>query len=206
MSEALVTPEQAFQLLADASGVHHPHPDRENRGLCPAHGDQHNPALVFRVGDTGNLVAYCHSQHCSIERLAQAIGVTVGSFFVGGGRRYATPITVDWQHKPVLELLKMVPFEYDFDTTVECVFRTLDIDLSYAETPLRNLTKTELFTLGGIWLEPGYSYGSHGDWWDVYHVWLSKMHSLDRETRIDPHAQVSAVPHGSFRKDSDGER
>jgi hypothetical protein len=197
LSATTATPEQAFDLLAQAAQVRYPHPDRDNRGLCPAHSDQHNPALVFKIGDTGNLVAYCHSQHCSIEQLANAIGVSTSAFFAGGGT-FTTSVKVDWQHKPVLDLLKLMPMEYDHDTLVECVFRTLDHDLDYATRPITSLYKTELLMLGGIWLEPGYRHETHGDWWDIYHVWLGQMHQLDRETRTDPDAMVSAIPRGSL--------
>ena len=196
MPATTATPEQAFYLLAEAAGVRHPNPDRDMRGLCPAHGDQNNPALVFKIGDTGNLVAYCHSQHCTIEQLANAIGVSTSAFFAGGGT-FTTTVKVDWQHKPVLDLLKLMPMEYDHDTLVECVFRTLESDLAYAERPITDLCKTELLTLGGIWLEPGYRHDLHGDWWDIYHVWLGQMHQLDRETRVDPHAVASAIPRGT---------
>jgi len=50
--------------------------------------------------------------------------------------------------------------------------------------------------LGGIWLEPGYDHEQHGNWWDIFHMWLSKLHEIDRETRTDPHAMVSAIPRG----------
>lgn len=197
MSAPTATPEQAFDLLAEAAQVRYPHPDRDNRGLCPAHGDQHNPALVFKIGDTGNLVAYCHSQHCTIERLAESIGVSTSSFFASGGH-FTEVVHVEWVHLPVLNLLKMLDLGYDHDTLAECVFRTLDHDLNYAVSPVGDITKAEMVMLGGIWLEPGYDYDKHGNWWDVYHVWLSRLHAIDRETRTDPDAMVSAIPRGSL--------
>lgn len=198
MSGPLVTPEDALYILADAAGVRNPHPDRDNRGLCPAHGDQHNPALVFKLGDTGNLVLYCHAQHCTVDKIAAAVGLSTASFFADRGGHFTEPVVVEWVHRPILDLLKMVPFDYDHDTMVECVMRTLDLDLIYAERTLGDMTKTELLALGSIWLEPGYRHDTHGDWWDVYHVWLQKIHALDRETKVDPHAQTSAVPIGEM--------
>ena len=193
-----MTPEDTFTVLADAAQVRYPHPDRDNRGLCPAHSDEHNPALVFKIGDTGHLIAYCHSQHCTIEQLAASIGVETRAFFAGGDGSFAERVVVDWQHKPVLDLLKLMPMEYDHDTLVECVFRTLDCDLDFAESPVGDLTKVDLLTLGGIWLEPRYDYDQHGNWWDVYYAWLAHLHHLDRETRIDPNAMVSAIPYGGI--------
>jgi hypothetical protein len=193
-----MTPQETFDLLAEAAQVRHPNPNRDNRGLCPAHGDQHNPALVFKIGDTGNLVAYCHSQHCTIEALARSIGVSTSSFFKGtSGSRFATHVPIVWAELPILDLLKLVPFGYDFDTQVECVMRTLDVGLEYSEQPLSVMTKTELLTLGGIWIEPGYDHNTHGDWWDHYHRLLSAIHDINNDTRIDEAAPVSAIPRGA---------
>lgn len=191
-------PAATFDLLADAAGVRYPNPDRDNRGLCPAHGDEHNPALVFRIGDTGNLIAYCHSQHCTIKSLAAAIGVTPAAFFAGGSGFTQTPVVVEWERKPVLDLLKGIPFGYDEETTIECVMRTLDLSLGYSVNAVTSLTKTDFMALGGIWLEPNYRHENHGDWWDIYHQFLSALHEQDRATRIDPAGMTSAVPKGSL--------
>ncbi len=194
-----MTPEDTFDVLADAAQVRHPRPHRDNRGLCPAHGDQNNPGLSFRLSnETGNLIAYCHSQHCSLQSIADAIGVEMRGFFVGGGGgKFSTHIPVTWTELCVLELMKLIPFGYDFDTTVECVFDTLDSDLEWAERPLSDITTTELTVLIGIWLAPEYDYDTNGNWWEWYDKTLRMMHQLNRDTRIDEAASVSAIPRGA---------
>ena len=190
-----MTPEDTFDLLAEASGVRHPNPYRDNRGLCPAHGDMNNPALVFRIGDTGHLIAYCHSQGCSLQDLANSIGVDTAAFFTGsGGSRFSKHIPIEWTELSILELMKLVPFGYDFDTQVECVFRMLDSDLDYSERPLRDIYKGELTNIISIWLEPTYDHATHGDWWVWYEKTLKTLHELNRDTRIDPEAMVGAIP------------
>lgn len=190
-----MTPEDTFDLLADAAGVHHPNPYRDNRGLCPAHGDMNNPALVFKIGDTGHLIAYCHSQHCTLQALADSIGVETAAFFAGNtGSRFSKHIPIEWQEQSVLELLKLVPFGYDFDTQVECVMRTLESDIDYATRPLRDIYKGELMNVISIWLEPVFDPDTHGNWWDWYDKTLKALHDYNRDTRISGFEQESAIP------------
>jgi hypothetical protein len=122
------TPDDTFDLLADAAGVRYPQPERENRGLCPAHDDHNNPGLVFKISPTtGNLLAHCFAQECSVEDIATSIGVGASAFFVGGSGTIRVP--VEWTYLPFLELLKMLPLGYSWDEQIEAVFRTLDVDL-----------------------------------------------------------------------------
>ena len=193
-----MTPEDTFDVLADAAGVRHPNPYRDNRGLCPAHGDMNNPALVFKIGDTGHLIAYCHSQGCTLQQLADSIGVETSAFFAGNtGSRFAKHVPIKWVEAPILELMKLMPFEYDFDTTVECVFATLDSDIEYAERPLRDLYKNELMNVISIWLEPQFDANTHGNWWDWHDKVLRMLHDMNRDTRTDPNAVVGAIPRRS---------
>ncbi len=189
-------PEDTFQVLADAAHVRSPSYNGDNRGLCPAHGDRNNPGLSFRISnDTGNLIAYCHSRNCTLQSLADAIGVEMGAFFVGsGGTRFSTYVPITWTEMPVLELLKLAPLGYDFDTTVECVFETLQSELEYAERGLSDMTHTELLMLAGIWLHPGYQDGTN--WWDWYKKFIDLLFKLNRDTRVDKAAPVSAIPKG----------
>ena len=190
-----MSPEDTFDLLAEAAGVKHPNPSRDNRGLCPAHDDHSNPALVFRIGDSGHLIAYCHSQHCTVEDLAKTLNVSVSSFFAGSdGKRFGIRIPIEYTELSVLELLKLVPFGYDFDTQVECVFTTLDLDLDYSERPLRDMTKTELSALSLIWLNPMFDHAIHGDWWDNQDRLMDALRSLNTDTRTSGMEQESATP------------
>ena len=190
-----MTPEDTFLLLAEAAGVHHPNPYRDNRGLCPAHGDRNNPALVFKIGDTGHLVAYCHAQRCTLQQLADSIGVEVSAFFAGNtGSRFAKHIPIEWAEQSFLELLKLIPFGYDFDTTVECVFETLEADMSFSTRPLKDILKVELNAIIGIWLAPMYDYETHGNWWEWHDKTLRTLHELNKDTRTDPAAMVNATP------------
>ena len=194
-----MTPEDTFDLLAEAAGVRHPTPYRDNRGLCPAHGDMNNPALVFKIGDTGHLIAYCHSQGCTLQQLADSIGVETAAFFAGGsGSRFAKRGPIEWEEQSFLELLKLLPFGYDFDTTVECVFKTLDSDIEYATRPLRDIYKVELMNVIGIWLDAkGYDFAENGDWWDAHDQTLHMLHELNRDTRTSGFEQESAIPRRS---------
>jgi len=193
-----MTPEDTFDLLADASGVRHPNPDRDNRGLCPAHGDTSNPALVFKIGETGHLIAFCHSQGCTLDALALSIGVETAAFFAGStGGRFATRVPVEWQEQSVLDLLKLMPFGYDWDTKVECVFATLESDIEYATRPLRDIYKGELQNIVGIWLDPMYDHATHGDWWDWYDKTVRALSDLNKDTRTSGFEQESAIPRRS---------
>ncbi len=194
-----MNPEDTFEVLADAAQVRYPNPHRDNKGLCPAHGDRHNPGLSFSISNTsGNLIAYCHSQQCTLQSIADAIGVDTQAFFAGGGgNRFSSYVPIVWSESPVLEIMKLIPFGYDFDTTVECVFDTLDSDLGYAERGLSKIYKTELTSLIGIWLKPVYSHAEHGDWWEWFDKTLRMMHQLNRSTRIDEAVPVSAIPRGA---------
>ena len=193
-----MNPEATFHLLAEAAGVHHPNPYRDNRGLCPAHGDRNNPALVFKIGDTGHLVAYCHAQGCTLQQLADSIGVETSAFFAGNhGSRFAKHTPIKWEEQSFLELLKLVPFGYDFDTQVECVFETIEADMSFSTRPLKDILKVELNAIIGIWLAPMYDYNTHGNWWDWHDKTLRTLHALNKDTRTDPAAVVGAIPRRS---------
>jgi hypothetical protein len=148
--------------------------------------------------DSGNLIAYCHSQHCDIQQIADAIGVDLRAFFKGGGGdQFATYVPVEWTELSILELMKLIPFGYDWDTTVACVFDTLDSELEYNERTLTDMYAGDLMVIIGIWLEPTYEYKTHGDWWDWYDKTLRVMHQLNRDTRTDEAAPVGAIPKGS---------
>jgi len=188
----MVTPEEAFWLLVDASEARNPSPYHETRGKCPAHGD-HDPGLTFRLSDDGNLLVHCFAQYCTNQAIADAIGVSVGAFFVKGGRHtFAQATPIDWAELSVLELAKMIPFGYDFDTQVECVFNTLSNGLHYAEVNIKAMTNTERHWLAWVWCDPGFKAGM--DWSEVEATFWTMMHELNRDTRTSALAPASAIP------------
>ena len=188
----MITPEDAFWLLADASEARNANPYRETRGRCPAHGD-HDPGLTFRLSEEGNLLVHCFAQYCTNQAIADAIGVSVGAFFVRGGHsKFATRIPMEWAEMSVLEVAKMVPFGYDFDTRNECVMRTLENGLEYAEVGISTLTNTERHLLAVIWLSPGFKQSM--EWHEAEGMFWSAMHELNRDTRTSTLAPVSAIP------------
>ena len=191
-----ITVEEAFWLLADASGARSPNPDRETRGNCPAHGD-HDPGLSFRIGENGNLLMHCFAQTCTMQRIADSLGISMSSFFPAGGHRTGKySYSIEWSEQPVLELLKLVPFGYDFDTQVELVMQTLHSDLTYAERGLSELFKTELTVLCSIWLDPSFDYKTHGDWNEVAATLVRTLYNLNRDTRVDPEVGTPSIPRG----------
>ena len=193
----MVTVEEAFWLLADASGARSPNPDRETRGNCPAHGD-HDPGLSFRIGENGNLLMHCFAQTCTMQRIADSLGISMSSFFPAGGHRTGKyTYLMEWQELSVLELFKLVPLNYDFDTQVECVMQTLDSDLTYSERGMSELFKTELTNLCSIWLEPAFDYKTHGDWNEVAATLVRTLYNLNRDTRTSPLQPESALPRGT---------
>jgi len=155
-----------------------------------------NPGLSFRISnESGNLIAYCFSQNCTLQSIADSIKVEQSAFFVGGGSRFGTHVPIIWTEQPVLDVMKLLPLEYDWDTQVELVFQTLDLDLEYADQGLSEMTKTDLYALVHIWLGPGYR-PEMGDWWEYYDRIVRLMHELNRDTRTDANADVAAIPRG----------
>jgi len=120
--------ESAFDILADAAQVRYPDPNRNNRGLCPAHDDHNNPGLVFKISETGNLVVHCFAQQCTVTDIAASIGLSVSDFFPGQRRPGQVYVPIEWSYPSALELLKALNLGYSWDEQVEAVFRTLEAD------------------------------------------------------------------------------
>lgn len=201
MSIAHVTVEQAFDILADAAGVRHPNPERSNRGLCPAHMDSHNPGLVFMIADSGKLVAHCFAQHCTIDDIADAIGVPVGAFFPdGSAARLRAPAT--FTEMTLLELLKLLPLGMSFEQITRSVFRVLEaafvggimedgtLDI---ERPMRDLDNNALDAYLWLWAEEVVEPERH-DWREVSDSLLSMLRQLNRNTRRHTLSSGDAIP------------
>ena len=119
-----MTVEDTFNLLADAADVRYPTPERENKGLCPAHDDHNNPGLAFTISaTTGNLIVHCFARECSLEDIATSIGVHPSAFF-RNTKGMGQPIHsgIEWSYSNVLELLKMLPLNYSWEEQQEAVF------------------------------------------------------------------------------------
>lgn len=194
--------EATFDLLADAAGVRHPNPERENRGLCPAHLDSHNPALVFRIADSGKLVTHCFAQGCTVEDLAAAIGVPVAAFFPEGwsGR---VRVPTEYVEPSLLDLLKLLPLTYSFDEQVDAVFRVLNVaydigvidnDTIDVEQPMRSLPLIVVENYVWQWCRGWYEYEDHGPWPEVFDSILSFMRALNRERRTHAMSTTPAIP------------
>jgi len=198
-------PDEAFDILADAADVRYPQPDRENRGLCPAHDDHNNPGLVFRISPTtDNLVVHCFAQECSAEDIATAIGVPLGAFFAGGSRGRIT-VPIQWEYTNFLELLKLLPLGYSWDEQVEAVFRTLDVDIDndinclmmpFHDVPFTVARDVLLYTYAlpdfqasgeQWWSEEGTGYADKA---------MRALAQLSRDTRTNDLSQESPIPGG----------
>jgi hypothetical protein len=197
-----LTVETTFDLLADAAQVRYPNPDRENRGLCPAHGDENNPGLVFTISDTtGNLIAHCFAQHCSIDNLADAIGVPRRAFFANSGsyERHAKHIPINWKEPSFLELLKLLPLGMSWQQTNDAIMRCLDYahftpidnDTITTDLPLREHPLVTRLTYLSLWCED--VVGDH-DWAELSDRLLSMMMNLNRDHRTSELAPASAIP------------
>lgn len=196
------TTEETFDLLADAAQVRYPTPDRENRGLCPAHDDHNNPGLVFRISaTTGNLVVHCFAQECSAEDIAAAIGVPLGSFFPGNKAPGQIKPSIVWKYVPVLELLKLLPLGYSWEEQMEAVFRTMEADydvgclsLPFHEVPFTIMRDVLLYT----YVEPHWR-EADTEWWNDEHTGYSDqamkmLGQLSRDTRTNNLSQQSTIP------------
>ena len=149
-----MTVEDTFDILAEAADVRYATPERENKGLCPAHDDHNNPGLAFTISaTTGNLLTHCFAQDCLPADVAAAIGVPLSAFFPGSSLKpgQVRP-KVGWQYLNVLEVLKLMPLGYSWDEQIEAVFRTLDTDrdidmlmLPYHEVPYHIMRDVYLY-------------------------------------------------------------
>ena len=123
-----MTVEDTFNLLADAANVRYPQPERQNKGLCPAHDDHNNPGLAFTISaTTGNLLAYCFARECDPVDIATAIGVPFSAFFrdsKGVGERIQSGIK--WTYPDTLSLMEMLPLNYSWEEQQDAVFRVLN--------------------------------------------------------------------------------
>lgn len=198
------TPEETFDLLAAAADVRYPYPDRENRGLCPAHDDHNNPGLVFRISaTTGNLITHCFARECTAEDIATSIGVTLASFFPGNTSPGQIKPQIEWHYTPTLELLKLLPLGYSWDEQIEAVFRTLDVDigndiralgLPFHEVPFIVMRDVLLYTF----VQPHWE-ATGADWWNSEHTGYSDqamraLGQLSRDTRTNNLSQESTIP------------
>ena len=198
-----MTVEGTFDTLADAASVRYPNPDRENRGLCPAHDDQNNPGLVFRISeDTGNLIVHCFAQGCAIDDIASSIGVHTTAFFKDGrSSTFAIQPRTEWREPSTLDLLKLLPLGMSFDQQVEAVFRVLDCayllpidnDTIDLEAPIRGMTLVTRQTYLRLWCEDIYDPDTT-NWHELEDVLLSKMMELNRAHRTNKLSTDSAIP------------
>jgi hypothetical protein len=194
--------DTTFDLLADAAGVRYPDPDRENRGLCPAHDDHNNPGLVFRISPTtGNIIVHCFARECSAEDIATSIGVPLTAFFPGNTSPGQVRPTIIWKYTPVLELLKLLPLGYSWEDQIEAVFRTMEADedtgclgLPFHEVPFTVMRDVLLFA----YTEPDWR-ESGAEWWNNERTGYSDqamraLSQLSRETRTNDLSQESTIP------------
>jgi hypothetical protein len=209
-----MTVEGTFDTLADAAGCRYPNPDRENRGLCPAHDDHNNPGLVFRISEsTGNLIVHCFAQHCSLDDIADSIGVSPSTFFKDGRTsRFATHTRAEWEEPSVLKLLKLLPLGMSFDQQVEAVFRVLDSsyhhplgydDIAYQqpikegtidlELPLKHMNLVTRQTYLRLWCEDVYEPSEH-NWKELEDRLLRFLMELNRAHRVNLLSTDSAIP------------
>lgn len=198
--------EGTFDTLADAAECRYPNPDRENRGLCPAHADENNPGLVFRISDdTGNLVVHCFARNCTIEDIADSIGLPTTAFFKDGKTsKFAITHKPEWEEPSVLELLKLIPLGMSFDQQVDAIFRVLESafhsgvvcprhDILDIEQPLRHMTLTTRIAYLSLWMEDTYKPDAH-DWKEVEDMLLSQLMKLNRAHRTNKLSSGSAIP------------
>lgn len=195
-----MTVEDTFDLLADAAGVRNPYPERENRGLCPAHGDHNNPALVFRIADSGKLVTHCFAQSCSLADIAESIGVHESAFFPGGGSRFSQPVPREFDEPSLLAILKLLPLGMSFEEQGAAVFRCLEsayatgviddntIDI---EQPMRELDTNTVLAYAYLWTQDAL----HDErWGDVEDAIIQNLRQLNRMHRTNKLSTGSAAP------------
>ena len=194
--------ETTFDLLAEAADVRHPNPERENRGLCPAHGDVNNPGLVFRIADSGKLVTHCFAQDCTPEDIADSIGVNLGAFFPDGGGQFAIKPKREFIEPSLLDLLKLLPINLSFDQQQDSVFRCLesayragviDNDTIDVEQPMRELPLNTVLTYVWLWVEDIFEERTN-DWHDVSDTIISNLRRLNRSNRTHKLSSGSAIP------------
>jgi hypothetical protein len=199
-----MTVEGTFDTLADAAGCRYPNPDRENRGLCPAHDDQNNPGLVFRISEsTGNLIVHCFAQHCSLGYIADSIGVSPSAFFKDGrGWKFATLTRPVWEEPSVLKLLGLLPLGMSSTQRLEAVFRVidsayrsgmLDNDTLDIEQSLKEMDLVTRQTYLRLWCEDIYEPSEH-NWKELEDRLLRFLLELNRSHRVNLLSTDSAIP------------
>ena len=181
--------EDAFELLAEAADCRYPLPDRENRGLCPAHGDRFNPGLVFRISeDHDKILVHCFSRECSMNDIAVAIGLRPRDFFASSGRRPGQLAPRPrWRYLPFVELVKLLPVTRHFDTEVEATFNvleTLDVSGLDLDAPLRKLPKTTLEAAIWGYLSSEFNPDEH-DWYTIRDTAMGWLRRFDLQERVN---------------------
>ena len=183
------TLEDTFELLAEAADCRYPMPDRENRGLCPAHGDRFNPGLVFRINeDHDKIIVHCFSRECGLEEIATAIGLRPSDFFVSSRRRpgQLRP-KPQWKYLPFVELVKLLPISRHFDDEVTAVFNVLEVlDLSGLDLdcPMRGMPKTTLEAAMWGYLSSEFDPDKH-DWFGIQDTAMRHLRNFDLQERVN---------------------
>lgn len=194
-----MTVEEVFDLLADAAGVRHPNPERENRGLCPAHMDTHNPGLIFRIADSGKLITHCFSQACTAQDIADSIGVPLGAFFPGGKGRVQAP--AEYEEPSLLELLKLLNLGMSHEEREQAIFRCLasaykhpiDNDTLDVEQPMRSLERITVSNYLWLWMQGLYDTETL-NWHEIEDAALAQLRQLNRQMRTNVRSSGSAIP------------
>lgn len=195
------TVEEVFDLLADAAQTRYPNPERENRGLCPAHGDTNNPGLVYRIADSGKLITHCFSQGCTPQDIADSIGVPLSAFFPDGGSGMVRP-RPEYVEPSLLELLKALPLGMSLEEQEQAVFRCLESayatgvtgnDTLDIEQPIRELATNRVMSYLWLWLQDGYDPDRH-DWRELSDKTTGWLRDLNRQTRRHLKSSGNAIP------------
>jgi len=181
-----------FELLAQAAQCRHPVPEKENRGLCPAHEDRRNPALVFTFNeDRTRLLVHCFARECSLDDVARAIGVHPASFFVRSGKpKGDIPARPRWRYLPFVELIKLLPLPRHFDDEVEAVFNVMETlgDLRW-DAPMRDLPRTTIDACIWFYIESEFKEGDN--WYEIRDQAYSLLRQWDLEQRTNLATEVT---------------
>ncbi len=182
-----------FDLLCQESGVRNPLLHRENRGLCPAHQDRHNPALVFTVNeDETKLLVHCFARECGLEQIAESLGISPASFFVGSiqPKGQIKPRPPRWKYLPLTNLLQLLPITRHFDDEVEAIFKVMEgMDYPFDQR-LRDLPFVEVESALWAYLESEFDPDKH-NWHTVRDEAYRRLRQYDLDNRTNPELETA---------------
>ena len=77
------------------------------RACCPAHGGNNPMSLAVRQGDSGHILVHCFTNECSVESIAESVGLTLDDLMQDNGEfRKTSPQRNPFNPLDVLYLMR----------------------------------------------------------------------------------------------------